>query len=416
MLKLIIKILLFTLLSQGLYAGDGLSQKHLVSVSPEALAIDVSTDTTIEVVFDTAIVAKSVKKNTIKLNNIKGTTTLVGENTLRFTPNEALKSGKYEVKVKKVKLQTTQSDNTELKPKNAFQKFIYWLCSLFYDNPADCPLCKKICENSSIKTKKITYTFTVDDNSPKIETIALSETSIELHEGNETTLTATANYDDNTTQDISNNVEWVIGDASMVSVSNGTVKALKEGTTTVQAKYESKTSDTLNIIVYKEVNGYILPPEPDPDLNNDTLLGIDNNNNGVRDDVERYIITRYAQDPKYPKTKTAIALQYAWASQKILENPTMESKKYLDDALDCQYYWVNKETDKYTQGMSGFEKGKYRRGLKLLTDPALKDKVYNTRARISQKFSFNASLSGNIFDGRDESIDNCRTNIDEIGE
>jgi hypothetical protein len=83
------------------------------------------------------------------------------------------------------------------------------------------------------------------------------------------------------------------------------------------------------------INGFKLPPKPDEDKNNETLLGIDLNRNGIRDDVERWIITHYANDPKYPKTKTAIALQYAWASQKILENPTMESKKYLDDALDC---------------------------------------------------------------------------------
>lgn len=34
------------------------------------------------------------------------------------------------------------------------------------------------------------------------------------------------------------------------------------------------------------VDGHVLPPEPDPVLNNATLLGIDVNNNGVRDDVQ----------------------------------------------------------------------------------------------------------------------------------
>ena len=64
------------------------------------------------------------------------------------------------------------------------------------------------------------------------------------------------------------------------------------------------------------INGFKLPPEPDEDKNNETLLGIDFNHNGIRDEVERWVITHYANDPKYPKTKTAIALQYAWASQK----------------------------------------------------------------------------------------------------
>lgn len=37
------------------------------------------------------------------------------------------------------------------------------------------------------------------------------------------------------------------------------------------------------------INGHIVPPEPDPILNDSTLEGIDVNKNGVRDDVERTI-------------------------------------------------------------------------------------------------------------------------------
>ena len=142
------------------------------------------------------------------------------------------------------------------------------------------------------------------------------------------------------------------------------------------------------------------------------LLGVVVNDNGIRDDVERYIIKKYAQYPKYPKTKTALALQYAWASQKILENPTMESKKYIDDALDCESYWI----DTKTRHMSGFEYIQYSVKHGVFNNPEIKDKIYNTRKRIEQKFSFNASLGGNIFDGRDKSIDNCQININELGE
>ncbi|GEM_PF-1389080 len=177
------------------------------------------------------------------------------------------------------------------------------------------------------------------------------------------------------------------------------------------------------------INGFKLPPEPDPKKNDETLLGIDFNHNGIRDDVERWVIHRYANDPKYPKTKTAIALQYAWASQKILENPTIESKKYLDDAIDCQYYWFHKKQKNITDQMikvsdsnrSEFwgllsKRSKWERENKVFNDPVLKDKIYNNRERIEQKFRFNAALSGNIFDGRNESIENCRTNIDAFGE
>jgi len=164
--------------------------------------------------------------------------------------------------------------------------------------------------------------------------------------------------------------------------------------------------------VPKVINGFKLPPKPDEKKNNETLLGIDFNHNGIRDDVERWIIIHHAKDPKYPKTKTAIALQYAWASQKILENPTMESKRYLDDALDCQYYWLNKKT----QGLSG--KGSIHFSVlhTVFGDPVLKDKIYNNKERIEQYFRFNKALSDHIFEGREESIRNCRYNIDAYGE
>lgn len=37
------------------------------------------------------------------------------------------------------------------------------------------------------------------------------------------------------------------------------------------------------------INGITVPPAPDPVVNNATLAGVDSNNNGVRDDVERKI-------------------------------------------------------------------------------------------------------------------------------
>ena len=418
MLRTITKILLFLLLTIGIYAQEGLAQKHLVSVSPKASATGVPADTAVEIRFDLPIIANSVKQNTITLNTVKGTTALAGERTLRFTPDESLKSGTYEVNVKPVKLQTSQEDNGKHRPKTLFEKFIHWLCSLIYDDPAKCPLCKKLCKNSSntIKTQKINYTFSVEDDTPTIKTITLNKTEIELQEGNETALAVTAKYDDNTTQDVSSDVEWVVGDASIVSVTNGMVKALKEGVTTIKAKYEGKTSDALTVTVVKKVeiiNGYTLPPEPDPAVNNATLLGVDSNGNGVRDDVERWIITHYAKDPQYPKTKTAIAMQYAWASQKILENPTMESSQYEDDALACESYWL----DQKTKGLSGFEYGQFSKKHGVFGSYELKDRIYNTRKRIERKFSYNTALGGNILvDEKDDTLNRCQTNIDELGE
>ena len=174
MLKFITKVLLFFILSIGLYAGNGLSQKHLVSVSPEDLALGQHEDTVIKIVFDEQIVSKSVKKHTIRLRydkqKIEGVTTLVGENTLHFVPNEALTSGTYRVIVKRVKLDLNEEKTNQCTPKGGYQRFVYWLCSLYYDNPADCPLCQYVCGNNGtkVKTKKIKYTFIVDETPPVI--------------------------------------------------------------------------------------------------------------------------------------------------------------------------------------------------------------------------------------------------------
>lgn len=176
------------------------------------------------------------------------------------------------------------------------------------------------------------------------------------------------------------------------------------------------------------INGHTLPPMPEKALNDSTLLGIDSNDNGIRDDVEIYIIKRF-ETAEYPKTKTAIALQYAWASQKILENPTMESSKYEHDALACQTYWMRKEqkdvnqriidlakTDFNVSIQENLEASKWRTKHEIFGDIEIKDKIYNTKERIQQKFLYNAALSGNILTIGIKSIDRCLINIDGLGE
>ncbi|MGK0255572.1 MAG: NifB/MoaA-like Fe-S oxidoreductase [Arcobacteraceae bacterium] len=173
-----------------------------------------------------------------------------------------------------------------------------------------------------------------------------------------------------------------------------------------------KKSETVKEKETEVINGYVLPPEPDETLNNSTLLGIDVNNNGVRDDVEIYVIKRYAKDPDFPKTKTALAMQYAWASQKVIESPTTESTKFEDDALACESYWLNKRTE----NMTTLEMMKYMNNHEVFNDSEIKDKIYNTKKRIEQDFLANATLSGNILTLPESTLDKCQINIDELGE
>ncbi|GIT98510.1 hypothetical protein [Sulfurovum sp. TSL1] len=122
------------------------------------------------------------------------------------------------------------------------------------------------------------------------------------------------------------------------------------------------------IVSFSEtINGHTLPPEPDPKINNSTLLGIDSNNNGVRDDVERWIYETYDeyvpchQEPydvvlddgsifkagrevceenaiPYHPIVRAIAMQEARAAQIIIQEPekAKDTMKFLNNATDCE--------------------------------------------------------------------------------
>ncbi|NOR56047.1 MAG: hypothetical protein GQ531_07540 [Sulfurovum sp.] len=252
-----------------------------------------------------------------------------------------------------------------------------------------------------------------------LKSLTLSVDKTTLNKDEKTSVKVMANYDDGTTKDLTGKVEWIICPQESVDVNGTVLTAKKDGNVTVQAKVGTTLSNTLNLTIAWVVNGHVLPHEPDPTVNNSTLLGIDSNDNGVRDDVERYIYERFGKDPEYPKTKIALAMQDAWSTQKILETPTIESKKYLDDAIDCQYYWF----DKKTQGLSGYEFIQYSVKHKVFDDINLKDKMLNTKQRILRKFKFNEACSGHIFRGRGrgrgrgkETIDSCQTNIDMLGE
>lgn len=160
------------------------------------------------------------------------------------------------------------------------------------------------------------------------------------------------------------------------------------------------------------INGYQLPPEPDKKLNNSTLLGIDFNNNGVRDDVERLIIFEEAKNPYFPKTHTAISLQFAWAWQKMIENPVVESREYLENASACRQYFYNSKTE----GLNFPDYLRWEREHHNVLGSKLQDQVFNTRERIEQRFKFNDACRGKVFNLKSALLEACKINIDELGE
>ena len=85
------------------------------------------------------------------------------------------------------------------------------------------------------------------------------------------------------------------------------------------------------------INGITVPPEPAPSINNATLAGVDVNNNGVRDDVERLIARQWPSN-------YSVGIQVAKQVQSVLigsgsVDPAMQKIVF------CAF--INKQVDEY---------------------------------------------------------------------
>ena len=82
--------------------------------------------------------------------------------------------------------------------------------------------------------KTATCTVTVKAKTYPVESVTLDKTSVELTEGEETTLTATVSPANATNK----NVTWTSSDSNVATVANGKVTAVKAGTATITVKTE----------------------------------------------------------------------------------------------------------------------------------------------------------------------------------
>lgn len=161
------------------------------------------------------------------------------------------------------------------------------------------------------------------------------------------------------------------------------------------------------------INGFVLPPEPDPVVNNLTLLGIDINKNGVRDDVERYIYQRF-QNFQNAHIDRAIAIQYAKATQIVIKDAErayeMKSYKSMHDAIDCQWYYF----DRHLIDIKDYIKRVKYRQEHYIFDDEMKDVIFNTRERLDAYINYNNSLSGHTYKSRPIVKEKCDFDIDAI--
>jgi len=148
------------------------------------------------------------------------------------------------------------------------------------------------------------------------------------------------------------------------------------------------------------INGYTLPPKPDPKINNATLLGVDSNHNGIRDDVERKIIKTYPA-----KVMTEYMLLDAKIAQEILKNPignADEMQKKNNRQLHCLFYLKRKKV---------FSSSELRN-----TVSFTENNMYNTKARARAYANYNQALSGGVY-GIDRSkikADSCDFDVDML--
>jgi hypothetical protein len=187
----------------------------------------------------------------------------------------------------------------------------------------------------------------------------------------------------------------------------GAVHVGGKGNITVDIKY-IKPENMYKILVCNS-----LPPMSDKKENDKTLLGIDSNNNGIRDDVEirllnfRPRICYFKPNSKHCKLTEnpaflAVGLQFAKAYQTILkefdgsEKSAYSLTKITDRAVDCDSYFTIDNRFWYEN-------------LLKLTEVW----VFNTKERKKFYYEYNKQLSGGIFPigKKSDDIKGCDFNV-----
>ena len=188
----------------------------------------------------------------------------------------------------------------------------------------------------------VTRSVEVVNTIPTLTSITLESNATTVNVGDTVQLTVTGTYSDGNSATVDENITYSIHPAENVEVNGSVLRAKKDGKVTVQASIDGVNSNTIALNITWVVNGHVIPPEPDKALNDSTLLGIDVNDNGVRDDVERWIYQNYKD--KHP-IHVDIGMQMGRASKKILEKPlkNINQVKIIHNietnAMACEAYY-----------------------------------------------------------------------------
>ncbi len=173
----------------------------------------------------------------------------------------------------------------------------------------------------------------------------------------------------------------------------------------LKAKFDDPVHDEITITVFPIliINGVRLPPEPLPEENNATLVGIDSNDNGVRDDVERWIYTEFKD--KHP-VHIEVAMQSARTWERIFEggaDKALETVEFVHAALGCQIFYEG-----YSEPLLIVEP--------INIDDQITRKITNTPERKAAYIAYDKALSGGVYTlpDNDELKGMCDFDTDKI--
>lgn len=243
-----------------------------------------------------------------------------------------------------------------------------------------------------------------DNNTTTSPTITLASLKLivdktTLNKDENTTVKVMATYSDSSTKDVTDAVEWVVIPSDAVKMTNAALTALQDKATTVKAKLNTVTSDAVSLNITWTVNGHTLPPEPDKTVNDSTLLGIDSNNDGVRDDIERKV---YATYPK--AIQRAVMMQAFRAKQKMLADPDMVDnakvwEKRVTKYIDCtRYLYMYKKQARISRKEASL----------------ISEWQFNNKARVKTYIDYNKALSGGVYSINKPKLEDCDFNVDEV--
>jgi len=218
-----------------------------------------------------------------------------------------------------------------------------------------------------------------------LKSIQLTLTDNRLNVGTQTTVKAIAAYADRSSKDVTNEVVWISSDADALTITDHKLQTKKETNIILKAKLNSITSNAVALEIYRSINGHILPPEPDPKINNATLLGIDSNNNDVRDDVERWIYKKYKD--KHP-IYIDIAMQAGRAYKQVLETP--ERAKEIRETVNAPYFCGS-----YYENYAKFLNESVLVHERI--DSPVNSKYFNTKERSDVYWQYDTLLSGGSY-------------------